>query len=333
MMTSDFTVTLHIGPIPEVDQFFRMIVDMPNAARYFLLDVFTDSRYGGNQLAIFPEGQFVRKPLMARIAKELQLSETVFVLPPSKREHHFKMRIFTPAMELPTAGHPTIGTAFFMVRHIQFDDEANLLDLLIEQTAGTIRACVKLREGAPVYSDMIMPKPSFVTTHDDRKAFAEMLGLKEDALEDELPIEVISCGIPFTFIPIRSKSCVEKIQLDIAKWKALKERLGVSFIYAFTRETSRPHSHVHGRMFAPEAGIMEDAATGGANGPLGCYLYKHRLLPHHSDDLEIISEQGFEMGRPSIINIHIKGESGKISEVKIGGKCVLVGQGQIFLEE
>ena len=304
---------------------------MPNSARYFLLDVFTDSRYGGNQLAIFPEGQFVRKPLMARIARELQLSETVFVVPPSKKEHHFKMKIFTPTMELPTAGHPTIGTAFFMVRHIPFDEEASSLDLLIEQQVGTIRASVSLEEGAPIFSDMLMPRPEFMDTFKERKEFAEMLGLKEDALDD-LPIDMISCGVPFTFIPIRSMSCMQKIQLDLSKWQELKDRLGVSFIYAFTRETTRPHSHVHGRMFAPEAGILEDAATGAANGPLGCYLYEYRLLPHHSDDLEIISEQGFEMGRPSIIHINVKGYDGKINEVKIGGKCVLVGQGQIFLE-
>ena len=306
---------------------------MSNVAHYYLLDVFTDTRYAGNPLAIFPEGQFVRKPLMARIEKELQLSETVFIFPPSKKEHHFRMKIFTPSMELPTAGHPTLGAAFFMVRHFNFEDEASVLNLLIEQQVGTIRASVALNAGAPVYSDMILPKPEFIATHDDKAAFAEMLSLQEDALEEHLPIEVISCGVPFAFIPVRSLSCVEKIQLDLNKWKALKERLGISFIYAFTRETSRPHSHVHGRMFAPEAGITEDAGTGAANGPLGCYLYKHKLMPHHSDDLEIISEQGFEMGRPSIIQINIKGHSGKIFEVKIGGRCVFVGHGQIFLEE
>ncbi|MEL7148907.1 MAG: PhzF family phenazine biosynthesis protein [Bacteroidota bacterium] len=305
---------------------------MSNAASYYLLDVFTDTRYGGNQLAIFPEGQFVRKPLMARIARELQLSETVFIEPASKKDNHFKMKIFTPAMELPTAGHPTIGAAFFMVRHINFDEDTPTLNLLIEQKVGTIRASVELNAGAPVFSNMIMPKPEYITTFNERAPFAEMLGLKEDALVEHLPIEVISCGVPFTFIPIKSKSCIEKIQLDLNKWQELKDRLGVSFLYAFTRETTRPHSHVHGRMFAPEAGITEDAATGAANGPLGCYLYKHRLLPHHSDNLEIISEQGFEMGRPSIIQINVRAQSGKVIEVKIGGNCVLVGQGQIYLE-
>lgn len=304
---------------------------MINSAHYFLLDVFTGSKFGGNQLAIFPEGQFIDESLMKKIARELQLSETVFILPPENKENHFSMRIFTPEMELPTAGHPTIGASFFMVRHIDFHEEESQLDLTIEQPVGLIKSSVKLDRGVPLFSSMIQPLPEFIKILDDRKSFIDMLTLKEDSLS-ETPIEMISCGVPFTFIQLRSLACIQKIKFNVTQWEALKEKYGTSFIYVFTTETFHQESHVHGRMFAPEAGIMEDAATGSANGPLGCYLLKNKVLDAPAGQLSIISEQGFEMGRPSIIHIDIKGQPDKITEVKISGESVLVGKGQIFLD-
>lgn len=304
---------------------------MNNSAHYFLLDVFTGSRFGGNQLAIFPEGQFIEESIMKKIARELQLSETVFILPPVDKNNHFKMRIFTPQMELPTAGHPTIGASFFMVRHIDFDEEETQLDISIEQRIGLIKSSVKLDRGVPLFSSMIQPLPEFVKTLDDRKSFADMLSLKEDSLS-ETPIEMISCGIPFTFIQLRSLACIKKVKFNVNLWGDLNEKYNTSFIYIFTTETVNEDSDVHGRMFAPEAGIMEDPATGSANGPLGCFLLKNKVMEATNGQLNIISEQGFEMGRPSIIHINITGSAEKITEVKISGESVLVGKGQIFLD-
>ncbi|MGB3465620.1 MAG: PhzF family phenazine biosynthesis protein [Cyclobacteriaceae bacterium] len=304
---------------------------MLNSARYFLLDVFTSQRFGGNQLAIFPDANDFTERQMSTIARELQLSETVFVIQPKDKNNHYGMRIFTPQMELPTAGHPTIGTSFFMVRYINFDEEIDHIDLSIEQQVGIINAKVNVEKGIPVFSSMYQPLPEFIKTIDNKKDFARMLSVEENAIGDT-PIEVISCGVPFTFIPIRSLALIKEVKLNVTIWEEMKERYGISFIYVFTTETENPDHHVHGRMFAPEAGIAEDAATGAANGPLGCYLYKHNAIEQSEDNATLISEQGFEMGRPSLIHIEITEEEGKINQVKIGGHSVLIGQGQIFLD-
>lgn len=304
---------------------------MLNSARYFLLDVFTNKRFGGNQLAIFPDADDITETQMALIARELQLSETVFVKGPTDRENNFSMRIFTPQMELPTAGHPTIGTSFFMVRYIYFDHEIDEIDLSIEQKVGNIAAKVRVDKGIPVFSSMYQPLPEFIKTIDDRAGFAEMLSLEESALADT-PVEVISCGVPFTYIHVKTLEKVKKVKFNVGVWEKLKEKHDISFIYVFTTEAEEPAHHLHGRMFAPDAGIMEDAATGAANGPLGCYCFKHNLLKKTDNSLSIISEQGYEMGRPSLIHIDITASEKDITEVKIGGESVPIGQGQIFLD-
>ena len=198
---------------------------MVNSAHYFLLDVFTGSRYGGNQLAIFPEGKFINDALMKKIARELQLSETVFILPARDKSNHFRMRIFTPQMELPTAGHPTIGSSFFMVRHIDFDEDLTTIDISIEQNIGVIKSTISLEKSVPTFTTMLQPLPKFGKELKDRSAYVEMLSLKEDSLSDT-PIEIISCGVPFTFIQLKSLACIGKVKFNVTIWEELKEKYG-----------------------------------------------------------------------------------------------------------
>ncbi len=303
---------------------------MTNSAKYFLLDVFTKNMFGGNQLAVFPEGKYIKEELMQKIARELQLSETVFIMDPGSENSHFAMRIFTPTMELPTAGHPTIGSAFYMIRHLELGDEQKHADLLIDQKVGTIKASVKLENGVPQFTEMTFPNPVFGPVIDDPSSFAAMLGLSPHQLM-ELPIQRISCGVDFVMIPVKDIAAVKAIDFNTQLWETLKNKWDINFVYAFTMDAETKECRVHGRMFAPEAGIIEDAATGSANGPLGCYIYHYNLLEKKNQQISFISEQGFEMGRPSFLHVTISGVDGEITEVNVGGECVLVGRGELFL--
>lgn len=294
-------------------------------AIYYLLDVFTDRKYGGNQLAIFPQAQYIPEDLFPILARELNLSETVYLFPKNK-EGNYPMRIFTPASELPTAGHPTVGTAFYLSREIDHPTDRPLT-IYFEQKIGKIKAKVDFKNNLPNMTRIYPPLPQFGKTFNNRSDFSKLLSLEEDQLMDQ-PIQWISCGVPYVIIPLKSIDSVAKIQFRLDVWNELSPDIDNAFIYAFSSGGSEEGSDLHGRMFAPEAGILEDPATGSANGPLGAYVSKYL-----SDKTAFISEQGYEMGRPSKIFIELDREiSGEISELKIGGKCKFIGKGEIYLD-
>lgn len=268
---------------------------------YTLVDVFTDKKFGGNQLAVFRDGREIPDELMQSIARELNLPETTFVLPAERGADH-RLRHFTPARELPFAGHPTVGTAFVLAG-------GRDATLRLEQPVGTLTVTVK--DG---FTEMEQPLPTFTLVR-DRAAIATQLALDERDLVAELPVEVGSSGNEFTFVPVRTIDAVRR-----ASPRGL-----IAAAYIFTTETLDPSSTVHGRMYAPWQGIAEDPATGSANGPLGAYLVRHGL----SDGTLIVSEQGFEMGRPSTLHIRIGGGPERIASVHVGGRCAQVGGGWV----
>ncbi len=294
-------------------------------ASYYLLDVFTDRMFSGNQLAVFPDARQVEESLMQPIAREMNLSETVFIYPKNE-DGSFDMRIFTPTQELPTAGHPTIGSAYYLSRKV--DHMANdTTDIVLNQKVGQIRVTLDIKNNAVQKATMFQPLPIFGKIYDDRSALASLISIAESDLMD-FPIQEVSCGVPFLIIPVKSIETVEKIRFRLDLWDKLKAELDNAFVYVFTPHGSLKDSDLHGRMFAPEAGILEDPATGSANGPLGCYV-THYHIKHGP----FVSEQGFELGRPSIIHIEIDcDERDRISQVKVGGQSVFVGQGEIFMD-
>ncbi len=296
-----------------------------NQAEYYLLDVFTDQRYGGNQLAIFPDASFIPEKLLQSIARELNLSETVFLFPPSAHEN-YRMRIFTPGTELPTAGHPTVGTGFFLARKFTNPEEGRL-KLTFEQKVGPIDVYVDFTNNLPEMVTMHQPLPTFGHTHNERKAdLANVLSLEPSDIAD-LPIQEVSCGNNTLLIPLVSAKKLREIEVKTDVWKKLKPEFGNGFLYVFS-VNDVAGGNVQGRMFAPEIGIMEDPATGSANGPLASYLTKHQIIP-----MPALSLQGYEMGRPSQIHIDTQmNTEGVISAVKVGGKSVLMGKGTFFLE-
>lgn len=270
---------------------------------YVLLDVFTDTRFTGNQLAVFGDGALVPESAMQPIAKELNLPETVFVMPPQAGGDH-RLRIFTPARELPFAGHPTIGAAFFLAG-------GRDSSLLIEERVGVLQ--VEVADG---FTEMEQPLPHFRSGPSARD-IAPLISLKASDIDPSLPIEIGSSGNAFTFVPVHDKDLVDR-----ATPRGLTEPT-----FIFTRETISPESTVYGRMYGGslQGSVGEDPATGSAVGPLGVYLFRHGL----TDGKRIVVEQGYAMGRPSLLYVRVNGTRDHITRVHVGGRAVQIGGGWI----
>lgn len=292
---------------------------------YVLLDVFTDKKYGGNQLAIFTDARNIPEAHFQLIARELNLSETVFLFPPEGARKNYAMRIFTPGQELPTAGHPTIGTAFYLAGVLQ--PSTDELHISLDQEVGTVEVVVNLKNGKAETATMHQPLPKFGPRHDDKRdMLAAVLSLSVDELADR-PIQTISCGNNTLIVPVRSASTLSNIRLRVDQWAALKEVIDMTMMYVFATDDVEG-GDIQGRMFSPDIGITEDPATGSANGPLACYLTQYNII-----SLPALSLQGYEMGRPSQLQLNTTvDDQGKITSVQVGGKSVFVGEGVHFLD-
>ncbi len=296
---------------------------------YNLVDVFTDQRFGGNPLAVFPNGRDVPPEIMPRIAKELNLSETTFVLPPDDEKNNWKVRIFTPVAELPMAGHPTVGTAFVLAQKNLVQVSDGQPNIRLEEKVGVIPVTFSFDKGLVSTIKMQQPNPTFGPEVKDRATVADMLSLTEADLDD-YPVEQVTTGVPFLFVPIKTKEAVGKIKARPDVIERVLNDLDARMVFVFTRETVHPTSTVHSRMFGHLMGVPEDPATGAGSGPLGSYLVKHGMIT--ANPATIISEQGIEMGRPSFIYIEVGQTNGAIDFVTVGGQCVSIGEGFIEIE-
>lgn len=297
---------------------------------YHLLDVFTDRQFGGNQLAVFPDPpRDLPATLMQKIAKELNLSETTFVFPPADSAADFRLRIFTPAAELPMAGHPTVGTAYLLARLGALGRIADAKTIVFQEGIGPIAVTVRADEnGDPRHVWMQQPIPQFLDIYQDRASIASILSLTVGDLRDGAPIQVLSSGLPFLFVPLKSLEAVREIRLRLDKWSERLAGTNAQNVFVATTETVRQDSTVHSRMFAPALGISEDPATGSASGPLGAYLLRYGL----ASSGDMVSEQGFEMGRPSFIHIEVKRNGDEFTDVAIGGRCAYIGCGALVID-
>ncbi len=303
--------------------------------RYHLVDVFTDRQFGGNPLAVFTNGRGISPERMQAIAKELNLSETTFVLPPDDDANDYRVRIFTPGQELPMAGHPTVGTTHVLAREhlIERGGDGAETTIKLEEGVGTIPVRIEWREREARFIEMQQPRPTFGARVEDLGAVAEMLGVEPEEIETNLPLEVVSCGVPFLYVPVKSLRAVRSIKFRLDVWENKLKDIVPPEVFVFTREVEFAGSTVHSRMFAPGMGIWEDPATGGASGPLGCYLVRHAVAACDGE-AELTSEQGIEMGRPSFIRIRIsRGEDGEITDVRVGGECRFMGEGYLEVED
>ena len=300
----------------------------PNSHRYLLVDVFTDRPFGGNQLAVFPDGPDIPEGALQSIARELNLSETVFLFP-SLAGGAARLRIFTPEAEIPFAGHPVIGTTFALDWESRLEGMAKI-ELELESGPVPVRL-LRGEDGGLLQATMTQQRPVFLAETPRLEMVAHALGLEaRDLLITGLPCGVVSTGLPFHIVPVGSLEAVRAIEANPTKLRALGAQLGVSDLYVFTFETEDPTATVHCRMFAPSYGIPEDAATGSAAGCLGAYLVRHRAVPP-ARLTRLVAEQGIEIGRPSRLSIEVEAEADRIRAVRVGGGAVVLGEGRLFL--
>jgi trans-2,3-dihydro-3-hydroxyanthranilate isomerase len=300
--------------------------------RFVIADVFTEKRFGGNQLAVFLDGSGLDDETMQDIAREMHFSETTFLFPPEKGGD-YRVRIFTPEIELPFAGHPIVGTANVIVAEGMKAITGPVTKLTLEAGVGPIQVDVNTEGGNAGHTTMTQPMPEVRAALDDIEPLARALSLEPSRIAHKgLPVEVIYNGIAVMIVAAASRSAVERIKVDTGALDAISERMGAQTVLVFTLETVHPTSTVHCRVFAPGAGVIEDAATGSANGPLGFYLVRHGLVDT-APVTRIISEQGYEMRRPSHLHIEVDFDSdtAEVAGIRVGGGVVIAGRGEILV--
>ena len=299
--------------------------------RYAILDVFTDRPLAGNPLAVVLDGDGLSDGRMQAIAREFNLSETVFVRPSENPAHSARIRIFTPARELPFAGHPTVGTAVLLALEGAAKNPAlHEAMLVLEENVGPVRcgAFVKGEGIGRAIFDLPRDAAEIGQTL-DREAIANALNLlpAEVGFENHEPT-VFSAGVPYAFVPVRDLAAIGRAKANMAVWsEAFNGDAAAPFLYC--RETSAAGRHFHGRMFAPTFGINEDPATGSAVAALTGVIMRFDKPPSGSHRLVI--EQGFEMGRPSLMDVEADVGAQGITAVRVGGESVLIGEGRLDL--
>jgi trans-2,3-dihydro-3-hydroxyanthranilate isomerase len=272
----------------------------PRAYRYRVVDVFTEHPLEGNPLAVFPEARDLDAATMQRIARELNLSETVFLLPSNRSDCVARVRIFTPMREMPFAGHPTVGASFVLL-----DEGVALVDrFLLEESIGPIPIRVEQKERPLIW----LQSPPVVEGREvDPTLCAQFLGLSPSDLLNVTP-QILSVGNPNVYIAVKDPATVDRAWLSaVSPLKAEPTELLCVFVFAPTPEGA------YSRMFAPEHGVVEDPATGSAMGPLAAYLMKHGLISS-KPGARFVSEQGTKMGRRSFLHVQVEDE-----QIEVGG--------------
>ncbi len=297
--------------------------------RYFTADVFTDRVFGGNQLAVFPDGRELSDALMQKIAREFNFSETVFVFPPEDPANTRKLRIFTPENELPFAGHPTVGTAFVLAHAGEIplvDDEVRIV---FEEGVGPVHVSIFGRDGRPISTQLSAAKmPEAGPEPPTIEALAETLSIEpSEIIAGQDGPRTISCGVPFIFVPVKSLDVVRRSRVNSTAWDREIAKHPAPQVFIFTRETETSTAQVHARMFAPSMNIEEDPATGSAAAALAGYLAPREDVT--AGTVRWTIEQGFEMGRPSIIYLEADLRDGEISAVRVAGQSVMVCEGMM----
>ena len=285
--------------------------------RYRVVDVFTTRQFDGNPLAVFPDAAGLAEATMQRIARELNLSETVFVLPPSRGDCAARLRIFTPINELPFAGHPTIGTSFVLLEEGAVTAAGGRL--VLEEQIGPVP--VRVDDMLWLTTPQIRDGRQF-----DRAACAEALGLSLDEIMDVRP-QLLDAGNPTILIALRDQAAVDRAWIERRELRKLRgSDAQPCCVFVFTPSETGAYS----RMFAPEYGVPEDPATGSSTGPLALFMMRNGLLSSRPGT-RMLSEQGTKMGRRSLLHVAINGEMGR-DGIEVGGNTTPMAEATITLQ-
>ena len=283
-------------------------------------DVFSSRPFEGNALAVFSDGRGLSDQQMQALAREMNLSETTFVLPgdaAAERERGIRVRIFTVQKELPFAGHPTLGTAFAL------RGSTGVGEVALELNVGKVPVRFEERPGQPVFGEMTQKDPEFALIH-DRETVVRATSLRDGDIDPSLPIQTVSTGLTFTIVPLRGLDVMRRLQVDLASsTEYLQQSGGGNFFYFVTRETVDPAARLHARMLMYGG---EDPATGSAAGCSAAWMVAHGVA---QPDEQVLIEQGVEMLRPSRIFVRASHRDNRVVNVRVGGNVVEVLRGEV----
>ena len=290
---------------------------------FYILDVFAEEKYAGNQLAVVRNAASLSDDAMQRIAQEMNYSETTFILSDSQRDGGYDVRIFTPKEEVPFAGHPTLGTAFIIQNEIMRESaEKVILNLKAGQIPVTFgcsdseEGMLWMKQNQPVFGQVI--EPAWI---------ANVLSLDESDIDDRFPVEEVSTGLPVIIVPIKGLDTVKRAGIRRDEYFGLIEETQAKAILVYCDETYGVENNLNVRVFCDYYGVPEDPATGSANGCLAGYLVKHRYFDSNQVDVRV--EQGYEIARPSILYLRA-GQNQEQIDISVGGKVVMVAKGQLL---
>jgi len=295
---------------------------------YYLCDIFTNTRFGGNQLAILPHAEGLSENQMQKIAREFNLTETTFVFPP-EAGHTRKVRIFTPTTEVPFSGHPNIGTAFALATSGEFGEISSTMQVYFEEKAGLVPVSILKPRGKPLACRLAAPERLSLGAVASLPSLAAAVSLEPtDFVTKTHPPRVASVGLPFLFAELKDRDALQRAEIDMKKLYALAKEGVTPDIHLYVH--SGDDFDIRARVFAPLDGVPEDPATGSAN----CALAG--ILSHYDEALNGRFEwriaQGVEMGRPSVLNAEAEKKDGTVVQTTIGGACVMVAEGYIEVD-
>jgi trans-2,3-dihydro-3-hydroxyanthranilate isomerase len=288
---------------------------------FIICDVFARKRFEGNQLAVFPDAAGMSDEEMQALAREIHFSETTFIMSDRTNERGWPVRIFTPAREVPFAGHPTLGTAFviwdrFLGRkpdEVKLDLKVGVVPVAVEESGERL----VMTQVPPVFGSKVEPESA-----------ARVLGLELTDIESRFPVQEVSTGLAFVIVPVKSLAAMQGIKVNLAQYYGLTDRLEAKAVLAFSPETIDQRCRLHVRVFCDYYDVPEDPATGSANGCLCAWLVRHSYFG--AGEFAVHTEQGVEMKRPSLLYLQGGEKDGGIT-VRVGGKVVVAGRGQFDL--
>ena len=290
--------------------------------QFYIVDVFAEEKYAGNQLAVIRGARVLSTDQMQRIAKEMNYSETTFILSDEERDGGYDVRIFTPETELPFAGHPTLGTAYVIQQEIE---KKPVQKITLNLRVGQIPVSISYSGAQPGVLWMKQVQPIFGRTF-DLEVISQILSLDAEEIDRNFPIQDVSTGVPFIIVPLKTLDAVKRAKIASEKYFELVSSIEAKSILIFSPETYHKEDDLSVRVFADYYGVPEDPATGSANGCLAGYLAKHRYFG--KDRIDIRVGQGYEIGRPSLLLLKAE-QKGEGIEVFVGGKVIMTARGAL----